>query len=106
MKLPFYKTFHYVTVPFCSPTIFHISFYLFINAITTISAVVLLYEPDMTLAAIAILNMDDAGDIAPAAAMGMMIVITSAVVKLLHTVLTRGSLNRSQAWRITKEANE
>ena len=45
--------------------------YLFVNAMTTVSAVVFLYSPETTLAAIAVLNMDDAGDVAPAAAMAM-----------------------------------
>jgi iron(III) transport system permease protein len=43
--------------------------------------------------------MDDAGDIAPAAAMGMMIVLTSAGMRVLHAGLTRGLLHRTQAWR-------
>ncbi len=65
----------------------------------SVSAVVFLYSPDTTLASVAVLNMDDAGDIAPAAAMGMMIFYTNAGVRLLHTVLTRGVLKRTQAWR-------
>ena len=63
------------------------------------SALVFLYSPDTTLAAIAVLNMDDAGDIAPAAAMATMILLTSAAVRIVYTVLTRGLLGRAQAWR-------
>jgi iron(III) transport system permease protein len=44
--------------------------------------------------------MDDAGDIAPAAAMAMMIVYTSAGVRLLHALLTKGLQRRSMAWRM------
>ncbi|MEX2648077.1 MAG: hypothetical protein WD673_03585 [Alphaproteobacteria bacterium] len=43
--------------------------------------------------------MDDAGDIAPAAAMGMMIVCTSAAVRVVHAIPTRGVLRRTQRWR-------
>jgi iron(III) transport system permease protein len=100
LKVPFYRTFRRVTVPVCAPAILDISIYLFVNAMTTVSAVVFLYGPDTALAAVAVLNMDDAGDIAPAAAMGMMIVITSASVKLLHAIATKGLLRRAQAWRI------
>ncbi|GIS37299.1 MAG: hypothetical protein Ct9H90mP9_3290 [Pseudomonadota bacterium] len=50
--------------------------YLFLNAMTTVSAVVFPYSPETMLASVAVLNMDDAGDIAPAAAMAMMIVYT------------------------------
>jgi iron(III) transport system permease protein len=60
---------------------------------------VFLYSPKTTLAAIAVLNMDDAGDIAPAAAMGMMIFFTAAAVRLLYAVVIRSFLARSQAWR-------
>jgi iron(III) transport system permease protein len=42
--------------------------------------------------------MDDAGFTA-AAAMGMMIVITSAGVRLVHFVATRALERRTQAWR-------
>ena len=44
---------------------------------TTVSAVVFLYSSKTNLASVAVLNMDDAGDIAPAAAMGMMIFYTA-----------------------------
>jgi iron(III) transport system permease protein len=98
LKTPFYKTFWRVTVPVCLPAILDISIYLFVNAMTTVSAVVFLYSADTTLASVAVLNMDDAGDIAPAAAMAMMIVYTSAVVRLLHALLTRGITRRLQAW--------
>ena len=66
---------------------------------TTVSAVVFLYGPETPLASVAVLNMDDAGDIAPAAAMGMMIFYTHAVMRLLHAGLSRGLHRRTQAWR-------
>jgi iron(III) transport system permease protein len=99
LKTPFYKTFWRVTVPVCLPAILDISIYLFVNAMTTVSAVVFLYSADTTLASVAVLNMDDAGDIAPAAAMAMMIVYTSAAVRLVHAFATRGLARRTQAWR-------
>ena len=97
--MPVYKTFARVTVPVCAPAALDISMYLFVNAMTTVSAVVFIYSPDTALASIAVLNMDDAGEIASAAAMGMMIVYTSAGVRLLHALLTRGIARRTQAWR-------
>jgi iron(III) transport system permease protein len=99
LKQPVHRMFMRVTVPVCMPAILDISIYLFVNAMTTVSAVVFLYSSDTTLASVAVLNMDDAGDIAPAAAMGMMIFYTNAVVRLLHAVLTRGIFVRTQAWR-------
>lgn len=100
LKQPFYRMFARVTVPVCLPAIFDISIYLFVNAMTTVSAVVFLYSPDTTLASVAVLNMDDAGDIAPAAAMGMMIFYTNALVRGAHALMTRGFDRRTQAWRV------
>ncbi len=99
LKVPFYKTFMRVTVPVCLPAIVDIAIYLFVNAMTTVSAVVFLYSSDTKLASISILNMDDAGNTANAAAMGMTIVATSAAVRIAQGLLT-GRLNRrTQAWR-------
>ncbi len=99
LKTPFYKTFARVTVPVCLPAVFDISIYLFLNAMTTVSAVVFLYASDTTLASVAVLNMDDAGDVAPAAAMAMMIAYTCAAMRIAHVVLTRGIARKTQAWR-------
>jgi hypothetical protein len=43
LKVPFYKTFWRVTLPICTPALVDIARYFFINAMTTISAVVFLY---------------------------------------------------------------
>jgi iron(III) transport system permease protein len=99
LKTPFYRTFRRVTVPICLPAIFDISIYLFVNAMTTVSAVVFLYGPHTNLASVAVLNMDDAGDIAPAAAMGMMIFYVNAGVRLFHGLISRYVLKRTQSWR-------
>ncbi|WP_455271222.1 putative 2-aminoethylphosphonate ABC transporter permease subunit [Rhizobium herbae] len=99
LKQPFYRLFFRVTVPVCLPAILSIAIYLFVNAMTTVSAVVFLYASDTKLASVAVLNMDDAGDIAPAAAMGMMIFYTNVIAKVVHAGLARGILARTQAWR-------
>ena len=99
LKQPTLKLFRRVTVPVCLPAVLDISIYLFVNAMTTVSAVVFLYSPKTSLASIAVLNMDDAGDIAPAAAMGMMIFYTNAMARIIHLLVTKGVLTRTQAWR-------
>ncbi|MEO5615377.1 MAG: ABC transporter permease subunit [Cypionkella sp.] len=99
MRQPFWRLFGRVTVPICLPAILDIMIYLFVNAMTTVSAVVFIYSSQTALASIAVLNMDDAGDIAPAAAMGMMIFYTNVVARLLHMLLSVGVLRRTQAWR-------
>ena len=100
LKQPFYKLLLKVTFPVCLPAVLDISIYLFVNAMTTVSAVIFLYSPDTTLASIAVLNMDDAGDVAPAAAMGMMIFYTNVAARLIHIFITRKLMIKTQAWRV------
>ena len=103
LKVPFYRSFWYVTLPICLPAIVNIWIYLFVTAITTVSAVVFLYGHDTVIAAVAVLNMDDAGDIAPAAAMGMMIVYTAAAVRILHWIVSNFIEKKTQKWRLSEE---
>jgi iron(III) transport system permease protein len=100
LKVPFYKTFFRVTVPVCLPAILDIGRYLFVNAMVTISAVVFLYSSQTQLASVAILNLDEAGEIGPAAAMATLIVAASTAICLAYAVLTRFIVTRTQAWRI------
>ena len=99
LRKPFYRLLSAVTIPICLPAILDISIYMFVNAMTTVSAVVFLYSTHTTLASVAVLNMDDAGDIAPAAAMGMMIFYTNAGARVLHMFASRRILKKTQAWR-------
>ncbi len=100
LKVPFYKTFFRVTVPVCLPAILDIGRYMFVNAMVTISAVVFLYAPGTHLASIAILNLDEAGEIGPAAAMATLIVATSTTICVIYAVLTRLVVTKTQAWRV------
>ncbi|RWO87601.1 putative 2-aminoethylphosphonate ABC transporter permease subunit [Mesorhizobium sp.] len=100
LKQPFYRLFTRVTVPICLPAILDISIYLFVNAMTTVSAVVFIYTTHTALASVAVLNMDDAGDTAPAAAMGMMIFYTNAFARIIHVAVSKGILKRTQGWRV------
>jgi iron(III) transport system permease protein len=102
LKVPFYTTFMRVTMPLCLPALMEIGIYLFVNAMNTVSAVVFLYSSNTTLASVAVLNMDDAGDIAPAAAMGVLLMVTCIFVKCLHWGLSHGLINRTQRWRSLK----
>jgi iron(III) transport system permease protein len=81
------------------PTILDISIYLFVNAMTTVSGVVFLYGPRTELASVAVLNMDDTGEIASAAAMAMMIFYTNVGVRTLQAALARQLERRTQIWR-------
>jgi|TARA_B110000238_G_scaffold198695_1_gene243988 iron(III) transport system permease protein len=99
LKIPTYKMFWRVTLPVCLPPIFDISIYLFVNAMTTVSGVIFLYSYDTTLAAVSAIHLDEQGDVAGAAAMAMLIVYVSIAVRLLHTIITKKILRKTQAWR-------
>ncbi len=99
LKQPFYRTFWRVTVPVCLPTTLDIAIYMFVNAMTTVSGVVFIYGPKTELASISVLNMDDTGEIASAAAMAMMIFYTNVAARMLHLLLARWLERRTQAWR-------
>ncbi len=99
LKVPFYKTFWRVTLPLCTPALIDMARYFFINAMTTISAVVFLYSPDTKLASVAILNLDEAGEMGAAAAMAVLIAVASALATLLFMSLAWWASRRTQAWR-------
>lgn len=99
MGVPFWRTLWRVHLPVALPTVLNVGGYFFVNAMTTVSAVVFLYSPQTTLAAIAVLNMDDAGDVAPAAAMASLIMLTAAVGRGVFALAGHWTLERTQAWR-------
>ena len=101
LKVPFFKTFWRVTLPICTPALVDIARYFFINAMTTISAVVFLYSPETKVASIAILNLDEAGEIGAAAAMAVLIGVVSTVATLLFMALAWWANRHTQAWRTT-----
>ncbi|SDE87808.1 putative 2-aminoethylphosphonate ABC transporter permease subunit [Phytopseudomonas seleniipraecipitans] len=99
LKVPLFSHFLRVTLPMCLPALLDIVRYLFVSAMTTVSAVIFLYSPDSLVASVAVLNMDDAGNVGGAAAMSTLILLTSTGVSLLLAGASRGLLRRSQAWR-------
>lgn len=100
LKVPFWITFRRVTLPICTPALIDIARYFFINAMTTISAVVFLYSPETKVAAIAILNLDEAGEMGAAAAMAVLITAASTIAMLAFSALAWAVDRRTQAWRI------
>lgn len=98
LKQPMTRMFTRISMPICLPTMLDVAFCLFVNAMTTGSAVVFLHAPKTTLAAVAALNMDDAGQIQAAAAMCLLILYTNLGARLVQAGATR-LLTRTQAWR-------
>jgi iron(III) transport system permease protein len=99
LAAPFYRTFWRVTLPVCLPAVLEIGMYFFVNAMATVSAVIFLYNADLPLASVAIANMDDAGDTAPACAMSVLVVLVNVLARLVYTLATRALRRASQVWR-------
>jgi iron(III) transport system permease protein len=99
LKVPFWRTFSAVTVPICAPVILDVAVYMFVNAMTTVSAVIFLYGTESKLASIAIVHMDEAGASASAAAMATAIMATAVAIRLLHLALAGTVFSRLQRWR-------
>jgi len=99
LKVPFFTTFRRVTLPICTPTLVDIARYFFVNAMTTISAVVFLYSPETKTASIAILRLDEAGEAGAAAACCILITAASTVATLIFMGLGAWIGRRTQAWR-------
>lgn len=99
MRVPFYKTFMKVTVPMCLPAIVEIAMYFFVNSMVTVSAVVFLRSADMNLAAVALVSMEDAGDVAAAAAMSILIVLTNILIRFAYELILRKVKKRTAAWQ-------
>ncbi|MGL4798253.1 MAG: putative 2-aminoethylphosphonate ABC transporter permease subunit [Cellulosilyticaceae bacterium] len=96
MGIPFYKTLRQVTLPMCMPALVEMAVYYFVNAMITVSAVVFLYAPTIKIAAVAIVNMQDAGDVAPAAAMSIIILIINLMVRLTYEGMNKWMQRRNQ----------
>ena len=99
LKVSVLRTFLRVTAPICLPAILDIAIYLFVNAMTTVSSVIFLYSPDTKLASVAAVNIEEAGTTAAAAALCVVIALTSAAVKVLHLLAERFLFGHLQAWR-------
>jgi iron(III) transport system permease protein len=99
LKVPFFKTFWRVTLPICMPTLIDIARYFFINAMTTISAVVFLYAPDTRVASMAIIRLDEAGESGAAAACAVLLTAGSTIVTLLFVGAGVWIGRHAQAWR-------
>ena len=88
-----------MTVPICLPAILEIAVYLFVNAMTTVSAVIFLYGPDTKPASVAVVHMDEAGQASAAAAMACTILAVTVSVKLVQLVGGGVVERMTKGWR-------
>ena len=99
LKVPFFKTFVRVTMPVCLPAILDIGRYFFVVSMASLSCAIFIYAPETILASVAIIQLNEAGYIGPAAALASLIVLTSTAVCIAYALVTRLLLARTQAWR-------
>jgi len=99
LGVPFWILAWRVTIPVCLPAIVDIATYFFVNTMTTVAAVIFLYAPLTKVAAIAVVAMDDTGDTAAACAMAVLILLTSASVKALQSLVSAVLRRHGQKWR-------
>jgi iron(III) transport system permease protein len=99
LQVPVWRTFGRVTVPICLPAILEIAVYLFVNAMTTVSAVIFLYGPDTKPASVAVVHMDEAGQASAAAAMACTILAVTVAVKLAQLAAGAVVERMTKGWR-------
>lgn len=71
----------------CLESILEIFFYYFVNSMVTISALVFLYTSNLSLLSIAVINLDDTGEIAKASAMSIIILLTNVIIKIIYQII-------------------
>ncbi|HIX30066.1 MAG TPA: putative 2-aminoethylphosphonate ABC transporter permease subunit [Candidatus Blautia stercoravium] len=89
LKIPGWKTFCKVVVPLSLSAVLEIFMYYFMNSMVTVSAVVFLYSARFKVASIAITHMEEAGDIAQAAAMSLLILLINVVARGIYEICRR-----------------
>lgn len=99
LGVSFWTTLRRVTVPISIPAIIDMATYFFVNAMTTVAGVIFIYASTTKVASIAVVALNDTGDEGAACAMAMMILYTSAGVKLLQVIVTGVLLRSQQQWR-------
>ena len=99
LHVPIWQTFGRVTLPICLPAIFEILVFLFVSAMTTVSAVIFLYGPDTKPASVAVVHLDEAGQASAAAAMACVIMAISLSAKLMQLLVGGLFARVTSAWR-------
>jgi len=88
-----------VIIPVSFPALIEMVSYLFVNSMTTVSALIFLYVPSNKPGSVAIMDMEDAGDIASASALAVLIVLVNIVARLICLAVSRFTIRWSQKWK-------
>ncbi len=85
-----------ITLPLSISAVLENFMYLFVNSMVTVSALIFIYTADLKLAAISIVQLDDKGNIAEAAALAVLIVATNIIVKLIYEIVKKILIKRGK----------
>lgn len=99
MSVPIFKNFSLITVPMSITAIMEMFMYLFVNSMTTVSAVIFLCSPKIKLASIAVIHMEESGSTAAAAAMAVLIVITNIAARFIYEFILKRVRRKTDAWQ-------
>lgn len=99
MSVPIWVVFFKVSLPMSVAAVFEIFMYYFVNSMVTVSAIVFLYNTTNKPAAIAILNMDDNGDYAAAAAMSILILLINIIMRLIYELVNLKLTKKVDRWK-------
>lgn len=99
MKMPFWSVLFRVSLPMSIGAVLEIFNYFFVNAMVTVSAVVFLYTASSKPASIALLNMDDNGDYAAAAAMSLLIFLINIVGRTIYEFANTKIRKHLEKWK-------
>jgi iron(III) transport system permease protein len=87
-----------IFLPVLAPTLVDIAGYFFVNAMTTVSALIFLFTAQTRVAAIAVINLVEGSRIGQAAAFATLIMALSIGAALVQISL-RAAILRAQGWR-------
>jgi iron(III) transport system permease protein len=87
-----------IYLPVLLPALIDIAGYFFVNAMTTVSALIFLFTAQTRVAAIAVVNLVEGSRIGQAAAFATVIMLISIAAALLQAAL-RAIVRRAQPWR-------
>ena len=87
-----------IYLPAMAPTLVDIAGYLFVNAMSTVTALVFLFTAENRVAAIAVVNMMEGSRIGQATALAVMIMAICVLVAIVQ-IFVRTLIARQQIWR-------
>ncbi|NYT75830.1 ABC transporter permease subunit [Alcaligenaceae bacterium] len=74
-------------LPFIAPTVLAVFFFLFMRSMVTLSAVIFLVTPQLNIAAVSVMHLNEAGFVSQAAAFSTIIILVVSVAMLLMRAL-------------------